>query len=66
MAEYLIDLHEVRARTSLGRSTIYAMVKSGTFPAPVKVGGKSIRWRANELAAWIDGLDRTTNIDEDD
>ena len=38
-----ITLAEVKARTGLGKTKIYAMIKSGEFPAPGKFGRAS-RW----------------------
>jgi prophage regulatory protein len=38
-----ITLTEVMARTGLGKTKIYAMVKAGEFPAPAKFGRAS-RW----------------------
>ena len=28
------------------------------FPAPLKIGG-AVRWRADEIEAWINGLERS-------
>jgi excisionase family DNA binding protein len=38
-----ITLEEVKTRTGLGKTKIYAMIKSGEFPAPAKFGRAS-RW----------------------
>jgi prophage regulatory protein len=38
-----ITLKEVKERTGLGKTKIYAMIKSGEFPAPGKFGRAS-RW----------------------
>ena len=35
---------QVEARTGLSRSTIYARVKVGTFPAPVSLGPRAVGW----------------------
>jgi prophage regulatory protein len=39
--------------TGLSRSTIYRMVASGAFPAPVKVGLRAVAWRWADLDRWI-------------
>lgn len=46
---------EVTARTGLPRSTIYAALKAGTFPAPIHlgVGAKAVGWLESEIDAWI-------------
>jgi prophage regulatory protein len=43
----------VRAKTGLGRSTLYAMVRAGTFPRPVALGPRVVAWVADEVAAWV-------------
>ena len=47
-----IDLLEVSRRVSLCKSAIYKMVRNSTFPAPVKLGSKAIRWDKAEIEAW--------------
>ena len=44
---------QVQARTGLGRSSIYDGVRAGTFPAPVRIGARSVGWLAHEVDAWI-------------
>lgn len=46
---------EVEARTKLSRSTIYARVKAGTFPAPVPLGPKSVGWIESEIDSFLAG-----------
>lgn len=41
-ARNLIKLAEVRKRTALSRSSIYAKAAAGTFPRPVKQGASSV------------------------
>lgn len=44
---------EVEARTKLSRSTIYARIKNGTFPAPVPLGPKSVGWIESEIDSFL-------------
>jgi len=44
----------VQALTGQSRSTIYAKVAAGTFPAPVKLGARCTRWRAADVTAWLE------------
>lgn len=39
----------------VSRSTFYAGIKSGIFPAPEKIGHVSV-WNLEEIHAWIDSL----------
>ena len=50
--EKMIDLAEIVAQLGLSRSTIFRMVKSGRFPAPLRVGARAVRWREADVAAW--------------
>lgn len=55
MSEYcLLKLHEVRKRTSLGKSTIYRNIKKGTFPPPRRVGDTMARWSSRDIDQWIE------------
>jgi len=44
---------QVEARTGLSRSTIYARIKSRTFPAPISLGGNAVGWIESELDGWL-------------
>ncbi|MEI5997211.1 AlpA family phage regulatory protein [Paraburkholderia bengalensis] len=44
---------EVESETGLSRSTIYQRVKAGTFPAPVKLGERSVGWRVADVEAFL-------------
>lgn len=54
----LIRLPLVEDRTGLGKSSIYAAVKAGTMPAPVRLSARAVAWREEEIDQWIAG--RTT------
>lgn len=49
----LLDLREVIALVGLGKTRIYALVRSGSFPAQCKPGGGASRWSEREVQAWI-------------
>jgi prophage regulatory protein len=51
-AKRLIRLAEVASMLGIGRSTIYKYVGEGTFPAPIKVGDRSVRWKLADVLAW--------------
>lgn len=48
----LLRLKEVMRRTAKCRSDIYREAGK-TFPAPLKIGERSIAWPAHEIEAWI-------------
>ena len=61
----LLRFYEVVALTGIGRSQLYRKIKRGEFPAPVKVGQKSVRFRACDVKDWIDNLPTRSGLQED-
>ena len=53
-APRLIRLRDVMRMTGLGRSSVYANVKAGEFPAPIKLSARSAAWVQQEVFDWID------------
>lgn len=49
----LMRLPAVMDSVGLSRSTIYARIGTGTFPAPINIGGRAVAWRQSEIEAWI-------------
>jgi len=49
----LIRLSEVCKLTGFAKSYIYNQIRKGNFPAPVKIGSKSVRWELHKVLAWI-------------
>lgn len=45
---------QVEQLVALSRSTIYAAVKAGTFPAPVRIGARAVAWRVSEVEQWLE------------
>ena len=45
-------LPNVCARYGLSRSTLYAWIKQGTFPAPLKLGPRASAWALADLEQW--------------
>ncbi|MGU4075849.1 helix-turn-helix transcriptional regulator [Pseudomonas aeruginosa] len=39
--------------TGLGRSTVYKVMKEGSFPGSVALGGKAVAWVESEVQEWI-------------
>ena len=54
----LLTLQEVKRQVSMSRSSIYAQMAVGAFPRPIRVGARGVRWRADEIQAWIDSRPR--------
>jgi prophage regulatory protein len=47
-----LKLPDVQAKIGLKKTEIYARIKAGEFPAPIKLGTAS-RWVEDELDAWM-------------
>ncbi|WP_083841544.1 AlpA family transcriptional regulator [Pseudovibrio sp. FO-BEG1] len=49
-----IARREVESILGLSRSTIYKLLANGDFPPPIKLIGRTVRWRKSEILAWAD------------
>lgn len=59
----LLRRAHVEEITGLKRSTIYAMIKRGEFPLPVKITTKAVGWRSNEIFQWINTLNTSPSVE---
>ncbi len=50
----ILRLKDVIEMTGLGRSTLYNMVRNGTFPASVALGERAVGWVSKEVEEWIE------------
>ena len=53
MADAILRLPLVKARTGLSRSTIYQRIKEGTFPEPISLGIRAVGWVESEVDGWL-------------
>jgi len=49
----LVRRRAVEQLVQLSRSSIYAAVSAGTFPAPVRIGSRAVAWRLAEVLSWV-------------
>lgn len=49
----LLRLPAVMERCALGRSSIFAGVKNGTFVSPVRLSARAIGWYEHEIDRWV-------------
>jgi prophage regulatory protein len=47
-------LQTVIEQVGYSRSSVYAKVKSGDFPAPISLGGRAVGWLSTDIDAWIE------------
>lgn len=49
----LIRRKEVQAKTGLGASSIYALMKTGEFPQCLNLSERRVAWIESEVDQWI-------------
>tara|TARA_A100000172_G_scaffold71067_1_gene51550 strand:+ start:894 stop:1184 length:291 start_codon:yes stop_codon:yes gene_type:complete len=49
----LLRMRDVTAMTTLSRTTIHLMVKTGRFPKPTVLGTKTHVWNSDQVEKWI-------------
>jgi prophage regulatory protein len=54
LPDRLLRRSEVEDMVGLRKSKIYEMMREGTFPAAIKPGGVSTRWKESEVNRWLD------------
>ena len=54
MPHRILRLDEVTARTGLSKSTIYSMIRAGSFPRAVALSPRNRGWVEREIDAWIE------------
>lgn len=47
-----LRLPEVKALTGLSKSSLYAMIRERSFPAPVRLGTRAVGWVKSEVRQW--------------
>jgi len=49
----LMRIREVQAATSMGRTTIYKLIREGDFPAPTQLTPGAVAWFEDEVRGWL-------------
>ena len=60
MSNRVIRRPEVQTLTGIPRSTLYAKIATGDFPAPIKIGQRAVGWREAEVNDWLSSRQRST------
>lgn len=47
-----LSVEQVAARYNVSKDTIWRWRRDGDFPKPIKLGGKTSRWRSSDIDAW--------------
>jgi prophage regulatory protein len=60
----ILKRKQVEERTGLPRSSIYAGIAAGTFPAQIHLSAKSVGWLESEVNGWIaDRIEQSPQIE---
>ena len=57
----ILGLHEVESAVNLKKSSLYAMIQRGEFPAQVSLGKRKVGWRSTDVAEWIESRTSVKN-----
>ncbi|WP_123102639.1 helix-turn-helix transcriptional regulator [Acidithiobacillus sulfuriphilus] len=49
----ILRLPKVKETVGLGKSAIYAMIKEGKFPKPIKIGVRASGWLDTDIRRWL-------------
>jgi prophage regulatory protein len=58
----LLPRQAVQSKTTLSRSSLYAMIARGDFPAPIKITGRRVAWTETSVNDWIQSRIESTSI----
>lgn len=53
MLDRFLRERDVLEATSLGRSTLWRLVKEKRFPSPTQLTANRVGWRESELSSWM-------------
>ena len=47
-----LRLPEVKSVTGLSKSSLYALIRANSFPAPIQLGPRTVAWVRSEIKQW--------------
>ena len=54
----IIRREEVTHLTGIARATLYKLISEGRFPAPLRLGPRSVGWRLADIDKWLAAPER--------
>ena len=58
MTDKLLSRKELSEIVGLGKTAIYAAIKRGTLPPPIKISPMVARWRLSEVERFLENCPR--------
>lgn len=52
----MMKVNEVTYLTGLSKSSLYQKIRNKEFPAPIKLGKRSVAWRVAEIQSYLENL----------
>jgi len=49
----LLKVKDIQARLGIGRSAVYALIHEPSFPAPIAINSRTLRWEITEFEQWL-------------
>lgn len=56
--DILLRLKEVLQRLPVSRASLYAGMRTGLYPQPVRIGKRTVAWKESEIEACIASMNR--------
>jgi len=53
MPNAILRLPAVQERVGLRRTSIYGLIRAGTFPQPIKISARASGWLSEDVDRWI-------------
>ena len=53
MLDDLLTPGEVATSLKIGKPMLFRWIRAGTFPRPIRVGARSLRWRESDIRHWL-------------
>lgn len=50
----LLRMPDVLELIPLSKGSIWRLIREGRFPAPIKLGVRSVAWRMADIQTWLD------------
>mgnify|MGYP000011019942 CR=1 FL=1 len=57
----ILRLSAAKDLTGLSRSSIYLMMRAGTFPKNISLGARAVGWLEADIQGWIDSRITASN-----
>ena len=63
LEKVLLTRKEVSALVGLSNTMLYKLIGEGRFPRPLKISRRAVRWKRDEIMAYIENLPRTNALE---